>query len=178
MKNDYVAFIRNERQILFYYGLFHSKSAGSSDKEFSSLTLAEELAPNGHFYELTAIWEHQKIKLLSQPVNIENGLKSCNIGITDSLAVNTAPYLTVLKSLQSTPGFTKEAYQYAISRLPEYPADGIDVSAGFIADLKTKEHGFGRKADNTTEDFNEELLICQRTEDTARPDCVHGAAGE
>ena len=38
MRNDYMAFVRNERQILFYYGFFHSKSSGSVDKEFSSLT--------------------------------------------------------------------------------------------------------------------------------------------
>ena len=39
IKNDYMAFLRNERQILFYYGFFHSKSNGSQDVEFRALHL-------------------------------------------------------------------------------------------------------------------------------------------
>ena len=58
MRNDYMAFVRNERQILFYYGFFHSKSSGSNDREFSSLTPIGELALHSNYYELIAVWEH------------------------------------------------------------------------------------------------------------------------
>jgi hypothetical protein len=70
MKNDYMAFLRNERQILFYYGLFHSKSSGSNDKEFSSLTPVGELALKSNFYEFLSVWEHQKIKIEWDMYNI------------------------------------------------------------------------------------------------------------
>lgn len=133
MRNDYMAFVRNERQILFYYGFFHSKSSGSNDREFSSLTPIGELALHSNYYELIAIWEHQKIKMLSQPVNIEiRGLENSHISNPDKFTVNLNPYLTILQSLKSSLGFSKEAYQYIISRLSEYPEDGVDVSAQFI----------------------------------------------
>lgn len=159
MRNDYMAFVRNERQILFYYGFFHSKSSGSVDKEFSSLTPIGELAVKSNFYELIAIWEHQKIKMLSQPVNIDiRGLADSVISNENKFTVNINPYLTILKSLRSTMGFSKEAYQYIISRLPEYPSDGVDVSASFIERVKEKVIGFHRTADVATEDFNKEVL--------------------
>lgn len=160
MRNDYMAFVRNERQILFYYGFFHSKSSGSNDREFSSLTPIGELALHSNYYELIAIWEHQKIKMVSQPVNVDiRGLDRSRISNSALFSVNINPYLTILRSLRSTLGFTKETYQYIISRLPEYPSDGIlDTSATFIQRIKTKVEGFRRKADVETEDFNKELL--------------------
>ena len=159
MRNDYMAFVRNERQILFYYGFFHSKSSGSNDKEFSSLTPIGELVVNSNYYELIAIWEHQKVKMLSQPVNIDIcGLKDSVISSTDKFTVNISPYLTILKSLRSTMGFSKEAYQYIISRLPEYPSDEVDVEASFVEQVKEKVLAFNRRADVATEDFNKELL--------------------
>ena len=126
MRNDYMAFVRNERQILFYYGFFHSKSSGSNDREFSSLTPIGEFALHSNYYELIAIWEHQKIKMLSQPVNIDiRGLENSNISSVNNFAVNINPYLTILKSLNDSQGFSKEAYQYVISRLSIYPNDGV-----------------------------------------------------
>lgn len=159
MRNDYMAFVRNERQILFYYGFFHSKSSGSNDREFSSLTPIGELALHSNYYELIAIWEHQKIKMLSQPVNIEiRGLENSHISSTDKFTVNLNPYLTILKSLKNSLGFSKEAYQYVISRLSEYPEDGVDVSAQFIDRVQRKVEDFNRRADVATEDFNKEIL--------------------
>lgn len=159
MRNDYMAFVRNERQILFYYGFFHSKSSGSNDREFSSLTPMGELALHSNYYELIAVWEHQKIKMLSQPVNIEiRGLEDSFISSTDKFAVNLNPYLTILKSLKNSLGFSKEAYQYVISRLSIYPNDGIDVSMQFIERVKRKVESFNRRADVATEDFNKEIL--------------------
>lgn len=160
IRNDYMAFVRNERQILFYYGFFHSKSSGSNDLEFSSLTPLGELALNSNYYELIALWEHQKVKLVSQPVNIEiRGLENSRIGNSDFFTVNINPYLTILRSLKSTSGFSKDSYQYIISRLPEYPDDGvIDTSDHFLKSIIAKVKGFNRKADVESEDFTKELL--------------------
>ena len=159
MRNDYMAFIRNERQVLFYYGFFHSKSNGSNDMEFSSLTPIGELAIYSNFYELIAIWEHQKIKMISQPVNIEiRGLENSVIDNADLFAINIDPYLTIIQSLSSTNGFSKEVYQYIISRLTRFPSEGIDVSQSFIDQVKDKVNSFNRNADVATEDFNKELL--------------------
>lgn len=160
IRNDYMAFVRNERQILFYYGFFHSKSSGSNDLEFSSLTPLGELALNSNYYELIALWEHQKVKMVSQPVNIEiRGLENSRIGNSDFFTVNINPYLTILRSLKSTSGFSKGLYQYIISRLPEYPDDGvIDTSDHFLKSIIAKVNGFNRKADVESEDFTKELL--------------------
>ena len=158
MRNDYMAFIRNERQILFYYGFFHSKSNGANDREFSSLTPVGHLAVHSNFYELIAIWEHQKIKMLSQPVNIDiQGLESVNVNNADKFSVNLNPYLTILKSLKSTRGFSNDAYQYVISRLPQFPDDGINTDESFIDQVKEKVHSFYRKGDKNSEDFMKEL---------------------
>ena len=70
IKNDYHASLRNERQILWYYGFVHSKSTGSSDIEFSSLTPVGEAAINADYNEFRIIWEHQKLKMISQPVTV------------------------------------------------------------------------------------------------------------
>ena len=159
MKNDYMAFIRNERQILFYYGFFHSKSSGANDREFSSLTPIGELALKGNFYELIVLWEHQKVKMVSQPVNIEiKGLKKEVIDDFDKFSVNNDPYLTILKSLLLTGGFSKETYQYIISRIPKSPQNNIDISDAFLEQVKLKVARFRRKGDVETEDFTKEIL--------------------
>ena len=160
MRNDYMSFVRNERQVLFYYGFFHSKSSGSKDLEFSSLTPVGDLALNSNYYELIALWEHQKIKMVSQPVNIEirnlTGCDNCNI---DSFSINMNPYLTILKSLKATNGLSNDIYQFIISRMRNFPKDNqIDSSEDFIGELKSKVKAFKRKADLKNEDFKKELL--------------------
>ena len=71
IENDMIAFIRNERQILYYYGYFHSKSTGATDFEFSSLTPIGELALKANANEFLIIWEPQKIKMISQPATAD-----------------------------------------------------------------------------------------------------------
>ena len=68
--NDYHAALRNERKILFYYGFFHSRNI-SDESEFASLTPIGELALQSNSKEFNMIWEHQKIKMISQPVTVE-----------------------------------------------------------------------------------------------------------
>jgi hypothetical protein len=159
MKNDYMAFLRNERQILFYYGFFHSKSSGSNDKEFSSLTPVGELALKSNFYEFLAVWEHQKIKMISQPVIVD--IKNIHGQQVDPnhFLINRDPYLTILQWLNSKQSFSNDEYQYIISRLNN-PLSEIAQINDLIDNLdviKAKVKSFNRQADTAKEDFQKEL---------------------
>lgn len=159
IKNDYMAFLRNERQVLFYYGFFHSKSSGSNEKEFSSLTPVGELALKSNFYEFLALWEHQKIKMISQPVTIDikniEGKKEYD---PNNFKINIIPYLTILQWLKIRKEFTNDEYQYIISRL-ESPIDKVEINKLIknIGLIIRKVESFERKADIESEDFQKEL---------------------
>ena len=155
MRNDYMAFVRNERQILFYYGFFHSKSSGSTDKEFSSLTPVGELALISNYYELIALWEHQKIKMVSQPVTIDiQGLEDLGVRDFHHFKVNPNPYLTILNCLAQAESITREEYQFIVARLQENPNV---FRTNILGKAKDKITNFGRKADLSTEDFSKEM---------------------
>jgi len=160
IKNDYMAFLRNERQILFYYGFFHSKSNGSNDKEFSSLTPVGELALKSNFYELLAIWEHQKIKMVSQPVTVDIQKIKGQPFDANKFCINQNPYLTILQWLNVKEVFTNDEYQYIISRLHEPLSDIAEINnlVENINNIKNKVQRFNRKADVKKEDFRKELL--------------------
>jgi len=159
MKNDYMAFLRNERQILFYYGFFHSKSSGSNDKEFSSLTPIGELALKSNFYEFITIWEHQKFKMISQPVTVDiQNIAGQNIDYK-KFTINTNPYLTILQWLSAKSTISNEEYQYIISRLSQPISDKnqIDALTADIEKIKNHIQSFNRRADVAGEDFQKEL---------------------
>lgn len=161
-KNDYMASLRNERQILYYYGFFHSKSTGATDEEFSSLTPIGELALKSNFYEFLAIWEHQKIKMVSQPVTVQIDSAYLRGKTYDSslFAVNQDPYLTILCWLNITGGFSLEEYQYLISRTKK-PLSSIQDISDFHSELDySKQHiaGFSRTRETRDEDFRKEIL--------------------
>lgn len=160
--NDYMASLRNERQVLYYYGFFHSKSNGASDEEFSSLTPVGELALCSNFYELIAIWEHQKFKMVSQPVSLHldgKYLKGKHYDPED-FTVNRDPYLTILSWMESKGGFSMDEYQYIISRLPAplFDVSEIDDFREHIDDARKHVESFGRRSEIKTEDFRKELL--------------------
>lgn len=159
IKNDYMAFLRNERQILFYYGFFHSKSSGSNDKEFSSLTPVGELALKSNFYEFLALWEHQKIKMISQPVTVDiQNIRNRHVN-SGNFLLNLNPYLTILQWLKSKESFSNDEYQYIISRLKNPVTDitEIDNLIAMLDAIKAKVESFNRRADVATEDFQKEL---------------------
>lgn len=160
--NDYMASLRNERQILYYYGFFHSKSNGATDEEFSSLTPIGELALKSNAYEFIAIWEHQKFKMLSQPVSVqlESGYLLGKDYNYNAFAVNRHPYLTILSWLDKRGSFSMEEYQYIISRLHS-PIDDIDdirALSGVYDEAYNRVLSFHRRSETATEDFRKELL--------------------
>lgn len=162
VKNDYMASLRNERQILYYYGYFHSKSTGASDEEFSSLTPIGELALKSNFYEFLAIWEHQKIKMVSQPATVQLDhafLRGKDYDAT-LFAINKDPYLTILSWLNITGGISMGQYKYLVSRTKQPVLNNNDVQ-GLISYLDySRRHiaAFARARETGDEDFRKEFL--------------------
>lgn len=163
IKNDYHGFLRNERQILFYYGYFHSKSSGANDKEFSSLTPVGELALYATFDEFLCIWEHQKIKMISQPLTVEiKDVPSCYRNKADSyFGISYSPYLDILRYLKDYNKITVEEYQYIISRNKNQLniknwKNSKEIFEN-IEKIKDTVKSFKRVRDKKNEDSNKEL---------------------
>lgn len=163
IESDVIAFIRNERQILYYYGYFHSKTSGATDFEFSSLTPVGELAIRANYYEFLAIWEHQKVKMVSQPVTVDinyiNGLP------VDSAKfdISTTPYTDILDSLIRRNSFSLDEYKYVISRRKDVFdaqswSDEEESLFSNVNTIKNRVNGFGRQRDKQDEDARKELL--------------------
>ena len=164
IENDMVAFIRNERQVLYYYGYFHSKSLGATDLEFSSLTPVGELALEANAPEFLALWEHQKIKMISQPptVTIDN-LPS---GLTDPerFSISFTPYRNILGHLLRQGRLDIPQYQYVVSRrshnIPEEDWVAMEdelLSPSALPDIQRTVHDFGRISDRNSYDSAKEL---------------------
>lgn len=163
IENDTVAFIRNERQIMYYYGYFHSKSSGANDVEFSSLTPVGEMAMSANAYEFLAIWEHQKIKMISQPATADINDVSFCVNDSSKFSISYSPYLDILLSLKTNSSFSFEQYKYVLSRKKSIIKDEdwseIELSAyQNIDEIKNLITSFGRKGDVRDEDFRKELL--------------------
>ncbi len=162
IENDAVGFIRNERQILYYYGYFHSKTAGAKDFEFSSLTPVGELALEANAREFLAIWEHQKLKMLSQPPVAD--IKDVNISpeLAEGFAVSFSPYTDVLGHLARNGEISTDQYKYAVSRRKHTISGdewlGMEQEVlNRLPELKSRVEGFGRRGDITNEDGHKEL---------------------
>ena len=163
IENDTVAFIRNERQIMYYYGYFHSKSSGANDVEFSSLTPVGEMAMSANANEFLAIWEHQKIKMISQPATADiNDVRFCE-NEASKFSISYSPYLDILLSLRTNSSFSLEQYKYVLSRkksiIKENDWNEIEQhSYQNIDSIKTLVASFNRQGDVRDEDFRKELL--------------------
>jgi len=162
VKNDYHAFLRNERQVLYFLGYFHSKTSGAKDKEFSSLTPVGELALKANCDEFLALWEHQKIKMISQPPTIK--IENVSVDFPERFAISFKPYHDILAWLDDKTDIKKEEYQYILSRNNNRFTDEEWHSVCNDAQetkkfesLKNKVKSFGRRRDMDTEDFNKEL---------------------
>lgn len=163
IENDMVAFIRNERQILYYYGYFHSKTSGATDFEFSSLTPIGELALYANSYEFLAIWEHQKVKMISQPITVDINFLSGLPVNSNKFDISTTPYTDILGCLFRRNHLDIEEYKYIISRRKDSFKTQLwnnEESTLFDHknDIKDRVDTFGRKRDKADEDARKELL--------------------
>lgn len=162
VENDMVAFIRNERQILYYYGFFHSKSSGANDFEFSSLTPIGELALKANAKEFLAIWEHQKIKMISQPATADINNVPVTANPLESFAISYTPYTDILGHLLRRNQMSCEEYQYLVSRKKNTLSEtewqrAESEMCDNITEIKEIVKAFGRTRDIKTEDSLKEL---------------------
>ena len=112
ISNDVVAFIRNERQILYYYGYCHSKSYGHDEGEFSSLTPVGELAITANSTEFFVLWEHQKLKMISQSINsVIKDVVACDNDKEKFATINNKDELQLLINFINT---KKLKYNYSL----------------------------------------------------------------
>lgn len=159
--SDYPAPIRNERQIYFYYGIFHGSDQANLDG-FYNLTRVGKAILSANFDELVLIWEHQKIKMISQsPVSEIKNLPGNYEH--HSFSINIHPYRDLLTSVQALNPMSLDEYQYGISRSKtNLPADEIIEyllsNRNNIEGLQRIVAEFNRTADMASEDFRKELL--------------------
>lgn len=158
--NDYHAALRNERQIFFYYGFFHGKE--SSDLSgFYKLTNVGRSVLDANADEISLIWEHQKIRMVSQSPIIE--INNLNVKPTNAEDFNILnhPYYTLLSIINCKGGISTKTYQYVISKINnetnlDEVLDNID-NIDFEKQCIEKANSFGRKGDIASEDFTKEL---------------------
>ncbi|ASS40126.1 HNH endonuclease signature motif containing protein [Fusobacterium sp. oral taxon 203] len=161
--NDFHASLRNERQILFYYGYFHSRNNGvGEDEEFSSLTPIGELAVKANSKEFALIWEHQKIKMISQPVTVQfPSIKGCNLCVAEKFKINYSPYLSILRCIDKKGKLTPRFYDRILSRSNNENIDDIienyDKFENSISEIEKYLKSFGLRSEERSEDFEKEI---------------------
>ena len=161
--NDYHASLRNERKILFYYGYFHSRSNGAgNENEFASLTPIGELAVKSNSKEFAIIWEHQKIKLISQPVTIEfPSITESNRCDYKKFKLNYSPYISILKCLAYNNKIGPRFYDRILARTNndniEYVLENYDLFNENIGIIEAYIQGFNLRSEFKNEDFEKEI---------------------
>lgn len=163
IENDMIAFIRNERQILYYYGYFHSKSTGATDFEFSSLTPIGELALKANAIEFLTIWEHQKVKMISQPATADINQVVAVDNSPEQFGISYTPYTDILAHLIRRDSLSLDEYKYIVSRrkhsiVKETWEQGESDIINNLENIKTYVNNFGRQRDRADEDGRKELL--------------------
>lgn len=161
IKNDFHASLRNERQIFFYYGIFHGRQESSLNGFYNLTPIGKAILKIG-FDEIVVLWEHQKLKMTSQsPVS---DIKNLNQSYAlNNFSINYHPYLTLLKSIDSLGKLDYSAYKYGIARTSSLQDFEVLLEAlatrkeEYLIAAQEKIKSFERKADNVDEDFQKEL---------------------
>lgn len=158
--NDFPATLRNERQIFFYYGLFHGSEKADLSGVYNLTNIGKTII-NSSFDELLLIWEHQKIKMISQsPVtDIQKLGEDSDVIEVEKFDINYHPYVDLLEVIVSNNAITLDEYQYVISRINQ-DDDLHEVSSNIsdiLEELQPKITKFNRAGDKKDEDFKKEL---------------------
>jgi predicted HNH restriction endonuclease len=171
--SDFPAAIRNERQIYFYYGFFHGRESKDLSG-FYNLTPIGKATLKANFAELLIIWEHQKIKMISQsPVaDIQNLIK---VTRPEAFSILNNPYITLLKIIAEKKEITDDQYQFIISKINNNTDQNIIINQVLgntknELKFKNKAISFKRERETKTEDFDKELKkfilgICEAPKD-------------
>ena len=160
VEHDSAGPLRNERQILFYFGFFHSKSGGVYD-EFSTITPVGALALKANALELQAIWEHQKVKMISQTPNVT--IKGAAVEKSDKFAISYTPYTDIIGNVLRNEQLTAEVYKYIVSRRKHVISETEWIAKeksiiDKIDDIKIEIERFSRDRDKKPEESRKELL--------------------
>lgn len=159
--NDYHAALRNERQIFFYYGFFHGRESADLSG-FYKLTNVGRSILDANADELSLIWEHQKLRMVSQsPITEINNLE-VEPNNVEAFSILNHPYYTLLSIINSKGSISTISYQYVISKINNDTnlAEVIDNVIGntdYEKQCIEKANSFGRNGDIVTEDFLKEL---------------------
>lgn len=162
VENDIAAFLRNERQVMYYFGFFHSRSSGAND-EFSSLTPVGEAALKANALEFSAIWEHQKLKMISQPPTADiQKIPPCGRS-PENFHIGYTPYTDILGHLLRCGKLSIDEYKYIVSRRDRLTAEADWIACereilGHVEDVKRIVDAFGRRNDIASDDARKELL--------------------
>ena len=157
--NDFPASIRNERQIFFYYWLFHGKYSADLSG-FYNLTNVWKAIVESNFHELLLIWEHQKLIMISQsPIADIQRLENWLWGWSgENFDILNHPYCELLNIITAKNGISIEEYQYVISKFTNTNHVNIDnITTELIVLAKAKVESFHRAGDTARDDFLKEL---------------------
>lgn len=160
--NDFHAALRNERQIFFYYGLFHGKESADLSG-FYNLTNIGKTIIQANFHELLILWEHQKLKMISQsPIaDIQNLNKIENINY-EKFSILPHPYFTLLMILCKKQIITTDQYQFIISKINKNTdLENVINDVLGVKNIETKciekAKSFNRESEIKPEDFLKEI---------------------
>ena len=167
---DYHASYRNERQLFFYYGFFHGKYSADLSG-FYKLTSIGNSVLKSNFHELILIWEHQKLKMISQaPVNdIQNLEKQDDLNY-NSFGILSHPYNKLLEIINDRESISLDEYQYIISKIKNDSENYSELFDESIDSYISKAESFDRRGDLGSADFRKELIkyilgICELPKD-------------
>ena len=154
--SDFHAAIRNERQIFFYYWFIYGNE--NESVWFNRPTFIGEMTVHANFDELLLIWEHQKMKMISQsPVTEIGNIWSCYETLPlDNFWISYHPYCLLLSYINDRWNLTYDEYKYILSRSKNNNLETLNTIKS-IWELKNKVESFWRKRDTEDEDFNKEL---------------------
>lgn len=158
--NDFHATLRNERQIFFYYGIFHGKESADLSG-FYNLTNIGKTIITSTFDELLLIWEHQKLKMISQsPITDIQNLEDCTTVNPENFSIDYHPYISLLQVILNNNAITTDEYHYVISKIDK--DDDLNFISENLEKLeeknKEKIETFNRAAETKSEDFRKELI--------------------
>lgn len=130
------------------------------------MTPLGEVAIYANSLEFLAIWEHQKIKMISQPIYSEFCKKNDNMSANlnyDRFSINFSPYVDLMRFISTNNGVTFEEYQYIVSRnklncfVNFMENNELKILIENIESIKEVIKNFGRNGDIQPEDFDKEL---------------------
>jgi hypothetical protein len=157
--NDFHSSERNERRLFFYFGFFQGKFEENEFNTFFTLTPIGKKVIDSTFSQLLLIWEHQKLKMISQPpVNKFGKITKNNHLNYNDFGINFNPYNKILEILDKQQSFSFDEYKFIISKIKDDFNYTIFSSTDKIQYIqRAKVTTYIRNQENSNYDFSKEL---------------------